>query len=263
MRLQIQGAGSNQFTMQQGVLDGLLVSFKATTVTDITAAVMQSVNITVTLQSSSGNETILSGNLFALGVANNPSSYEGLAIGLYKSFDVKFGGFIQVKDGDNLQVSVSVGTAVTGGVVTVTSADGVGIEEYTPKVIVFSVDKTRSNYAITPGNNISKVGFVNTTTDFTLTSIDFSSNYFNTNLLVDDFYALMAAEWERTPENYSFTFFNGGPVDNMNINLNVNTSATSNGYIVAYAGIVTPRTRERTAKAVTKLAAQAEAKFGV
>lgn len=263
MRLQIQGAGSNQFTMQQGVLDGLLVSFKATTVSDITAAVLQSVNINVTLQSSAGNETILSGNLFALGIANNPSSYEGIAIGLYKSFDVKFGNFLQVKDGDNLQVQVSVGTAVTGGVVTVTTADGVGIEDWTPKVIVFSVDKTRSNYAITPGNNISKVAFVNTTTDFTLTSVDFSSNYFNTNLIVDDFYALMAAEWERTPENYSFTFWQGGPVDNMNINLNINTGASSNGYIVVYTGIVTPRTRARTAAAVTKIAAQAEAKFGV
>jgi len=261
MRLSIQGAGSNSFTMQQGTLRGLRLAFSATTVGDITTAVIQSVNINVQLQRAGQTFQIMSGNLFALGLAYNPSSYESIAIGSQKSWKLDFGGVIQVREGDNLQVTVNVGTAVTGGNVTCSTDDCVGIEQYTPTVTIFTIDPNKDNYSLNLGNNVSVISFVNTTTDYRLNSVTFSSNYWNTDLTARDFTVDLANEWERAPENYTFRFYNDVPIDNVQANLNVNTGATSTGYLVVFGGVITPETVARSEQSLKKVVQRNAAKM--
>ena len=261
MRLTVSGAGQQQFNMQTGTLDGLLVSLTATTIGDWSVTATQTVQLIATLTRADGVHQILSGNLFALGTANNPSSYEGLTIGSYRSFQVSFGGVLNLKDGDSLQVTCSVGTAITGSVVTVSTSDVVGIEEYIPKVLLYTVDKTRSTNDITPGANVSKIALVQTTTDNTLTSWNIASDYYNAQLIESDFYAFMAEQWERAPENYSFVIFAGGPVNKCTMNLNVDTGSSGNGYVVVYCGSVTPETRNRASAAIAKVSDMAAQRY--
>lgn len=263
MKVNVAGAGSNTFTEQNCSLDGLYVDITATTIGDVSIADMETIQITANLLRNGEQKTIVGANLWALGIGNNPSSFEGLAIGTHKSFFIPFGGPLNLQDGDTLQCSISVGTANTGQVTTMSSHYVIGVELYTPSVNVIVFDKTRTTVPAQLGNNVTQISLVNTSTDFVCTDLYVNSAIWKAQIGTAEQFCMMAEQWERTPEHYSLTIYQDAPMDGCNADCTINTSATGNGYLVSYSGIVTPEVKRRSKNLTNRIAKSVGDKFGV
>lgn len=262
-RFSIPGAGTQSATATTGTYKGLRFSLTSTTITDITTSVLEAINVLVTYQQAGGgNHTILSSNLLALALANNIGSYELLNVDGTVNAIVGFGGTpLNLSAGDSMTVTVLVGTTVTGLVTTVSTDSTVGVMEFIPVVQVFSVDPNRSNYSISLGDNVTGVTIVNDaatsdTASQRFTSIQFSSDVFNDDFTVQDFKALMAEQWFRDPNFYTCSIYSGPGLRKAVLNINVNTNATSNGWVVSYGGVVNGITRNNLANTIQKVAAK-------
>jgi len=263
MKVNVSGAGSNTFTEQNCTLDGLYVDITSTTIADVTIADMETIQITANLLRNGEQKTIVGANLWALGQGNNPSSFEGLAIGSHKSFFIAFGGPLNLQDGDTLQCSVTVGATNTGQVTTLSSHYCVGVELYTPSVNVIVFDKTRTTVPAQLGNNVTQITLVNTSTDFVCTDLYINSAIWQAQIGTQEQFCMMAEQWEVTPPHYSLTIYQDAPMDGANASCTVNTSATGNGYLVSYSGMVTPEVKRRSKALTNRIQNSVSNKFGV
>jgi len=262
MKVNVQGSGSTSYTESNATIGSLIFSITSTTIADVTVAILESINITAQLYRGGETTTILSGNLFAIGIANNPSSYEGLAIGDYKSFTVTFGGgVVNLQDGDELLVNVSVGSSAAGQTLSMSSEYAIGIEYFTPIVNVYPIDKTRTAASLSLGNNVSCASVVHTAADLVIIGANINSSIWKANYGVTEFYGKMAEQWERVPDNYSFHLFNDAVQDGVQCDLIIDTTATGNAYLVSYAGRVTPVVQRRSAKLEERIARTVTSKF--
>lgn len=263
MRVSVGGAGSNNFQIQNETVDGLYISVTSTTIGDVSIADLETIQLNVNLQRAGQTTQILAGNAFALGQANNPGSYEGNAIGDYKSFFIPFGGPINVKGTDVLNCVFSVGTSNTGQVTTMTSHNAVGIEFYTPVVTQFPINKLTTSQSLQFGNNVTGLSIVNTSTANVITDVSANCDLWQCNYDVSVLFALMSEQWTRTPEFYAFQLFNepSAPADNFNATLTVNTSAPGNCYVVCYGGVRSALVTEKAVKLNNKIAAKVATKY--
>jgi len=267
-RFSIPGAGTQSATATTGTYKGLRFSLTCTTIADITTSLLEAINVLVTYQQANGgNHTIVSSNLLALALANNIGNYELLNIDGTINCIIGFGDTpLNLSPGDSMTVTVTVGTTATGLVTTVATDATVGIMEWIPVVQVFSVDPNRTNYSVSLGNNVTRVAIVNDaatsiTASQRFTSIQFQSDAYNDDYIAQDLQALMAEQWPRDPNFYACALYQGPAVRNATLNININTSATSNAWIVSYGGVVNGVTRENLAKTVQKVAAKEAANF--
>lgn len=267
MTITVQGVGSNTMQLQSGCINGLFLSLYATTVTDWTVASQQLVNLTATLYRGSDQVQVVAGNLYALAIAENPGSYEGQTINTnYRCFYLSFGGFINLKDGDNFQVNVTVSPTITGSVVTCATSHGVGIEDGIPTVQVTPVDVTKTNQSFTLGNGVTRISLVQAGQEHTLNSVNIASDYLRTEYLQATFNAMISNEWPYAgsqPANYSFTVYSGPEINGVQVNANVVTTATAKGYFVTHQIIRNKVSTVRTAEAINKVAAREAAKLTV
>jgi len=257
----IQGSGSTTLLNVTGNPCGFLIDITATTIGDVSIADIETVNISCVLMRDGSNTQILAGNLWALGQSDMPSSYEGLAIGSHKSFFVPFGGTINLKGTDQLQTTLTVGTSNTGQVTTITSQEGVGAEVYTPRVFVYSFDSNRTNQPVPAGDNVSKISIVNTTTANKLTACNIRGSHWSDDYQTPDFFAMMASQWERSPEHYSYVIYSDAELDNVTINTTIDTAASTNTYCVVYGGVQTPGVVQRAMKTFRKVEDSVRSKF--
>jgi hypothetical protein len=269
MRITIQGAGTQTASVQNGVFDGLLVSLTSTTIADITTAVLETVNFNLIYQQQGGGSfTVLSGNLFALGFANNIGSYEGQNIDGTINFFIGFGSLLGIDSGDNLTLTVSVGSSITGMNTYVSTNSQVGIPSCVPIVTIFPLDPTVPNRQVTVGDNVTRLSVINTTaTSITasqrIQSMQISADSFQGDYIAQDLQALIAEQWTRDPSYYACAVYanNSAPINRVVVNYNVNTGATSNGYIVAFGGVVNPITKQRLLRVSEKVTNKVAEKF--
>lgn len=267
MRVSVQGAGAQTYTERNKTVSGFRVIFQATDVANITGAILRATNLTVQLYRQGMAPLIMGSNVFALGLAQSMGNFEGAAIGTADTGRISFlitlgpGLVINLKDGDELAVTLTVGSAAAGQNVTVSTEYGVGIEMYTPVISVYPVQKTNQNMNLPAGDNVSMISIVNTSTDHVVTSANIQSDFWSGDYSQNDFFALMASQWSVTPRQYSFCVYNDQPTDNVTGSLVVNTGATGDCYVVVNGGIITNTIKERAAKLAGKIAAKQEAKY--
>lgn len=260
MRFSIQGAGTQTATATTGTYSGLRFGLTSTTIADITVAVLENINVLVTYQQANGGSfTAMSSNLLALGLADNIGGYEFLNIDGTINTVLSWGSPINLSPGDNLTVTVTVGTSVTGLVTVCSSESTVGIMEFIPVIQVFSVDPNRTNYDISLGSNVSRIALVNDASTSITASQRFSSctiqsKEFSDSYIAVDIQALIAQQWTRNPDFYTCALYQGPTLTNGVMNINVNTSATSNAWVVVYGGVVNSVTRRNLATTIEKVA---------
>lgn len=264
----IQGAGTQSATITSGTYDGLRFSLIATTIGDITNALLQAINVFVTYAPvEGGTYNVVSSNLYALALSDNIGSYELVNIDGTVNCVFNWGGHINLKPGDTLTVTTSVGTTATGLSTYVSTSSSVGIMEYIPTVVVSNVDPNRSNYSFSGGDFVSRIAVVNDSATSISASQKFTSLTIQSDLLNDtfnfgDFQALIAQQWTVDPRSYSFCLHQGTAISRVQINANVNASASAtNAWVVVFGGIVTNQTKQRLQATVNKVATQEAAKF--
>jgi len=236
MTFSLSGASANTQTVTSGNVSGISLAAYATTVADITAAVIESIIVNVQLTRNGKNYNILTGNAFALGLGNKIGNCEWTAIGDYKSAILRFGQTINLSGNDVLAVNVTVGTTVTGLLTTVTTIEDAEIGEYIPKVAVSIVDTTRSVQEHPGGDNVSMVTVVSDVLGFDITAIQLNaSGGYRQQLTTPDFYAFMAEQNDVTPTYGIFAPYIGTDIDGLTITTN-NSAASGNTFIVVHSG---------------------------
>lgn len=267
MQFSISGVG-NQSQYEKGKdIEAVTVNVRATDTTGatITNAILQGIRVNVVLTRSGQPFTILSGNLYALGISGYPSSMEGISINTVtgdKSFKLDFGEIVNLNGDDTLNVEVQVSSAAAGQVVTVDTIQGVGIAAYIPRVTVYSIDTNQSLQTIGGGDNVQTVALVSDSASvFDLGALQIStSGRYSQSFTTQTFFSLIASQWERTPENLSFHLYNGSQIDGVQINTN-NVASASNTWVVVYGGVIDPLTVQRANIAAEKVVNEAQQKF--
>lgn len=256
----VTGVGTESYQENSGTVCGFLVSATATTASDITIAQMEAVNISVQYYSGISNtpDTVMSGNAFALVAATNPGSYGSAALVTGTAGfggEISFGGYINLKDGDRLNINIQVGgSPATGAQFTLTTLYGIGVQVYTPVVTVFSPTKTRTDEPFNLGDNVTTISIINSATDHVITSVSVNSDKWQASYNESDLSSLMASQWERSPEYWGYNLHNGFELDSVMISATVDTGASGNCYVVSFGGKVTPKLSQRSAGILTKIA---------
>lgn len=264
MRATAQLNGQATYTEQNAKIQGFHVTFKSTTIADVTVSNMLKANVTITLMRDGDNVPVMSGPVFPLGVANNPSSYEGLAIGDYKSFYLSFGGkIIDLQDSDRLNVVLNVGFSVTGLETTICTdyADPGMVESSTPVVTVFTASKTRPSEPVTFGDNVTCIAVINTEAAHVATAANVQGTGWSAQFSITELYALMAEQWERIPEYYSYLLYNGSEIDRVNGSFDVNVAASGSLFFVAFSGRNTQKVGERAVRDIENIAIKQQNKL--
>lgn len=262
MQYSISGVGRQQQYEKGKDIEAVAINIRATDPTGatITVPIMESINVTVTLQRRGTPYVVMTGNLYALGIAGYPSSMEGVAINSVtgdKSFILMFGEIINLVGDDTLAVEVSVAQAAAGQVLTMSTMQGVGVGSYIPRVTVYTVDTNQSQQTIGGGDNVECIAVVSTSAslfDINTLTVTSSGNYSQV-MNTPDFFAQLAKQWERVPDALAFHFYNGPTIDGVQIVAN-NTANTGNTYIVVFSGVLDPVTLQRAENQLNAAVAQ-------
>jgi len=225
---------------------GLAIALTSTTISEVTAAIMQTITVMVTLVRKGKNHTVMQGNLFALGIGNNIASFEGQTIGSYRSFVLDWGEIINLRGDDLLKIQVIVASAAAGQVLTCTTVNGVGTGDFIPKVTVDTINTTQGTQTITGGNNVSAISVVSDTTAFDINSITISSQSgYSQQFTTPDFYALMAEQSDGAPPYYAFMVNLGSPVQGVTVYTS-NVASSANTYVVVFGGVIDETTTKQS-----------------
>ena len=250
MQYSISGAGQQNQQVQSQKFSHLLISLTATTMTDINAALLQGIQITVEVTKGGQTFTCLSGNLFALGLANAVGSFEGQTIGAYRSFAVALGQNITLGPNDVANVRTVITTSATGLVTTVSTYDGNTIGTYIPNTKVFTVDVNQSTQDISGGDNVTAISVVSdSATLFDITGLQINSNSgYNQNLTTPDFYSLMSQQHEGAAPVYAAfaAYANDRDLDGVTCRT-TNSNQTGNTFIVIFGGYAIPEVAAQAA----------------
>lgn len=263
MKVSIAGVATDTLTEQNRSILGFLCNIRATTIANVTIANMENMSITATLYRGGNSTTLFSGNFWALGIYNNPSSMEGVVCLTSKAFRVALPGPLVLTNDDRLQVTVQIGQAQAGQVVTVSTEYGTGkeIEYFTPKIGVYAIPKTRTNEQVQAGNNVVAAAFVHTGTAYVINQVNIQSKDLQQEFGETELETLIAEQWEVNPSYASALVYAGDPIDNVNFNLNINTGAAGNGYFVWGYGDTNPTVLRRANEQVKTVAEDTAQKF--
>lgn len=268
MQSSFNGSGQTSFSEQSGSFAGVRVVITDTNA--ITTAQLESVNIQVNLQRQGKTTPIVSGPLYAAALALDPTQLEGSSVqystghtaGLY----VDFGTVVNLKGNDQLQITVNgAGLPATSNTV-VSSEYGVGVEEFTPSIVIFPVDKTRSNFTLPAFDNVSALTFIQTAapaaaTVQLFTGINVQSDKWQANYNQFDNIALIAQQWDTAPSRTAFFAYVGEALDRCNVQFNINAAGTGNGYVCVIAGQCDPVQMERARALSQKIVERKIAKY--
>jgi len=247
---QVSGNTSNSVDVMSGNYRGLLVAATATTPADLTLAVMNGIQVNVTLYRRSGTYTVHSGPVLPIALAYNPGSNEGQVNQSYNALYVDWGGIVNLQPGDRLQVKTSVSGSATGQVVTTTLRSATGIEYYVPQVLNYAVNLQQVTQTIPCGDNVTKVGIVTLDDVDAITAVNFSSSIFSDNYSIPDFRAFAAEVFPfggtNTTRN-TYLIYDGPETQKTEVTCTVDTAQTAITYVVSFAGI---RTKESTENAI-------------
>jgi len=245
MTYSISGTGEQTQVVTGENIKGLLISLYATTVADLTVSIMQSIQVNVQLTRGGKQFQVVSGNLFALGNANNPGNMEGQTLFTnYKAFAIDWGQVINLKGQDTLSVQIVVPTAATGQVLTCTTWSSSGVGDFIPKVVVSTVDTTMSNQTHPGGDDIFMVSVVSDGLNFDITNININSREgFTQSLSTANFVALMAEAYDSNPVYFSFPAYLGSPIDGVTITT-INVAQSVNTWVVVYSGFYDEKTSQ-------------------
>lgn len=251
MQYSISGAGQQNQQIQSQKFSHLLVGITATTMTDINAALLQGIQLTVEVTKGGQTFTCLSGNLFALGLANAVGSFEGQTIGSYRSFAVALGQNISLGSSDVANIRTVVTTSATGLVTTVSTYDDNTIGTYIPNTKVFTVDVNQSTQDISGGDNVTGISVVSdSATLFDITGIQINSaTGYNQNLTTPDFYSLMAQQHDAAPVYAAFAAYAGDrDLDGVTVRT-TNNNQSGNTFVVIFGGYAIPEVAAAAANA--------------
>jgi len=257
----LAGNGSQVYTETNGSFDAILFGITATTPANLTLTVLQGIRINVTLLRQSGTTQILTGQVLPIALSSNTGSAQGYVTNDYVGLTAAFGGIVNLQPGDKMQVNVSVTGAATGQVVTFGSRPATGIEYYVPVVTTYSVETNRADQSVSLGSNITGIGLVSVGTDDLVTQIQGSSNIWDCIYNVPLLRAIMTSQFpaglQVDPVNQAL-FYSGPEMDNVNLQLSVDTGVSTATWIVAYGG---KRTVDATANAQALAQKIAKARF--
>jgi len=263
--MSIAALGTDTYQEQNKSVAAFLFNLTCDTITDISVADMLLMKLTVSLQRNGNSQTLVSGSVWPLGIANNPSSMEGVALTNANlrsvNFRIALPCVINLKGDDRLDVTMDIGATNTGQVATLTTEYGVGIEYYVPRIIVHQVAKQRTTETVLAGNNVVGITLVHSDTEFVISRVNAKGAFWECNYPTQAIKVHIAEQWERQPEHASCVLYEGPPQDNVNIDVDVVTTAAAQGYVVVFGGQVTKTTNERSTKSAMKIAAQTAAKF--
>ncbi|MFN9116053.1 MAG: hypothetical protein ACK5XN_38900 [Bacteroidota bacterium] len=268
MQSSFNGAGQTSFSEQSGSFAGVRVTINNSSA--LTIAQLESANIQVNLQRQGKTTPVVSGPLYAAALALDPTQLEATSLqfgdtwsaGLY----VDFGGVVNLKGNDQLQVTVNgAGLPATSNTV-VSTEYGVGVEEFTPSIVIYPVDKTRSNFTLPAFDNVSAVTFIQTaapaqTTTQLFTGINIQSDKWQASYNQSDNIALLAQQWDTTPTRTAFFAYVGEALDRCNIQFNINASGTGNGYVCVINGQCDPVQMERARALAERIVSKKIAKY--
>lgn len=275
MQFSIQGQGSNTQTERGCDVRGIsvgIVDTNAVASTQITRARMQSTLINVTLQRAGNNYTLMSGNLWALGISSLPTTYEGVPIYLtgtsnFVGFILDFGEIVNLQGDDVLSVQVTSGLNSTS-TLTVDTIRGVGIGTYIPRVVQFSVDQNMSLQTHNLGDYVDTIALISDqgTGELDVTSVNITSNgRYSQVLTAPGLQSIAASQWERpwmaatNGEGYAAHLYQGPNIDGV-ICVTNNQVATGNTWLVAYAGVPDPTTLQRAENIAARVVAEDQQK---
>lgn len=268
MQFSIIGPGSQTQTERGCDVSGITVGITDTNAvasTAVTDATLQNTLINVTLQRAGNNYTVMSGNLFALGLASLPTTYEGIPIYLtassnFTGFRLDFGEIINLQGDDVLSVQITSGLAATSTLVCDT-VRGVGIGQYIPRVVQFVIDQNMSLQNHNLGDNIDCIALIadNGTGLLDVSSVNITSTgRYAQQYTAPGLQALAASQWERpwmaatNGEGYASHLYAGSPIDGVIVQTN-NLANTGNTWIVAFAGVADPVTQSRAQSAAANV----------
>lgn len=264
MLTSFNGNGQAVYTETSGSFEGILVNI--TNSAALTQAQLESCQLVVNLQRNGQSTPIVSGNLYAAALGADPTQLEGAVIqttlGFNYGLKVDFGAVINLKGNDVLQIQVSGNGLPTTAVTTVSTEYGVGVETFTPSVIIFPVDKTRSNFSIPAFDNVTAITFIQSAAPGAavkqlFTGINITSDKWQGQYNAALCNALIANQWDTAPTRLSFFAYVGEPLDKCSINYNIDTTSTDgNGYVVIYTGGQTDTQKARAKALIQKIASK-------
>jgi len=258
----LTGVASNTITLNSGNISGISIAATSTTPSDVSVAILEGLNVNIQLIRAGRTYTIMSGNAFALGLANKIGNLEWILVNsLYKSAILRFGQTLNLTSGDTLSINVSVTTAATGQVVTVTTVEDSDIGQYIPMTWVSSVDTTRSTQEHPGGDNLTMVTIVSdVATGWDITSLSINGSGYSQQLTTPDFYAAVAEQNDTTPEYLCFAAYVGPDLDNARIITN-NAAASGNTFVVVFGGVYEQKTLTVATQAINSQVEKQEAKM--
>lgn len=245
MQNSLTGAGTVTTEEKTGTYTHFLCSVTSTAAWAISN--MEQATLTIVHNRQGGTDSVASGNLFAISKSNNPSSFEGLDMDaggnfLY-GFVLPLAQPVRVRPGESLSATLTIPQAATGQVTSIELVQGIGVGQSVGTVAVFSLDKTRASVNYGLGDNVKQIAIVQTSTAHVVTGFNLTSDKANLTLNTGSFNALMAEQWPRIPEVFSYIVYrtpDGVDLDNVQVMVNCNSGATGNAYMVVYAGIDSP-----------------------
>jgi len=252
MTFTVQGAsGSGNMQLYSGSFSGFLVNIDATS-----APNPEGVDCQINLMNPDGNTQVVSGNLLALAKATTPAALINTQIPTTSQqygYWVDLGQVINLHQGDQLNVKVNVSGGITSQTLTFCMQEGVGIGLYIPQMIVQSVDETRSTMSFSPGNNVRRIAIVQTNVLNIVTSATVQSDKWSANYTNQQFYPLIASQWNRTITDYSYFIYNGFPLNSVTMNITI-SSGNGNAYVVFVGGRSTKTVSQRAQELQKRIA---------
>lgn len=232
----LQGVSSNTVTIQSGNVDGIAISITATAIADVTDAMLQGINVSVTLIRGGRSFIILSGNAFALALSNKIGNLELRTVANTKAAILNFGEVVNLKPGDQMSIFVSTTTAASGMVTTVTTTESTEISEgRIPVVRVSTVNTVMGTQTHFGGDNVQMVSVVSdSATLFDISNLIISGDGYQLNLQTTDFIAYVSSQNDVVPEWLCFAAYQGKDLDNCQVSTN-NVANAGNTYIVTYS----------------------------
>jgi hypothetical protein len=269
MQASFSGTGTATFVEQSGSFQGVRVTVLNSAA--LTTAQLESATILVNLQRNGQSTPIVSGPLYAAALANDPTQLEATAInvanGFFTGLYVDFGGTINLKGNDNLQISVSGNGFPTSSTTVVSSEYSVGVETYTPSLIIYQVDKTRANNTLPAFDNVNGITFIQSAAPGAavkplFTGISINADKWQASYNLYDIFAMISQQWDTAPTSLSFFAYVGEELDKMSLTYNIDTTSTNgNGYICIFGGQQTDTTKARAKALISKIAEKQAQKF--
>jgi len=260
MQSSFNGSGQTSYSEQSGSFAGVRVTIQNSTALTVTQ--LEGASLQVNLQREGKTTPIISGPLYACAVASDPTQIEVASLqygdthycGLY----IDFSGVVNLKANDQLQVTVNGSGLPATSSTSVSSEYGVGVEEYTPSVVIFPVDKTRSNFTLPAFDNVSAITFIQTAapgsaTNPLFTGINIQSDIWQASYNLSDTIALIAQQWDTTPTRTAFFAYLGELLNRCNVQFNINASGTGNGYVAVFSGQCDPVQKNRAKRLTEKI----------